>query len=66
MYVFIETNALFPMEQKGCRRGCYRCKDDLLINQMIIEDCKSKHRNLTMAWIEYRTFDHCLKLMIHS
>ena len=51
MYVFMETNNLFPIEQKGCRRGSYGCKDQLLINRMIIEDCKSKHRNLRVPWI---------------
>ena len=53
MYVFMEANDLFPIEQKGCGRGCCGCKDELLINRvminrMIIEDCKSKHRNLSM------------------
>ena len=58
MYVSMETNDLFPIEQKGCRREYYRCKDQLLTNQMIIEDCKSKHRNLSMAWIDYhKVFD---------
>ena len=50
----METNDLFLIEQKGCRRGSCRCKDQLLINQMKIEDCKSKHRNFSMAWIDYR------------
>ena len=43
-YVFMETTNLFPIEQKGCRRGSYGCKDQLLINQMIIEGCKSKQK----------------------
>ena len=54
MYAFMETYDLFPIEQKGCRKESYGCKDQLLINRMIIEDCKSKHRNLGMAWIDYR------------
>ena len=54
MYIFIGNNDLFPIEQKVCRRGSYECKDQLLINRMIIEDCKSKHRNVSMAWIDYR------------
>ena len=54
MYVFMETNNLFPIEQKVCRRGSYGCKDQLLINRMIIKDYKSKHRNLSMALIDYR------------
>ena len=54
----MEANDLFPMEQKGCRRGSYGCKDHLLISWMIMEDCKSKHRNLSMAWIDYhKAFD---------
>ena len=57
-YTFIESNDLFPIEQKGCKRGSYGCKDQLLINRMIIENCKTRHRNLSMAWIDYRkTFD---------
>ena len=48
MYVFMEANDLFPIEQKGCGRGSCGYKDQLLINRMIIEDCKSKHRNLSM------------------
>ena len=54
MYVFMKTNDLFTIEQKGCRRGSYGCKDQLLINQMITDDCKLKHRNSSMAWIDYR------------
>ena len=54
MNVFMMANDLFPIEQKGCKRGFYGCKGQLLINRMIIEDCKSKHRNLSIAWIEYR------------
>ena len=53
MYAFMEKNDIFPIEQKDCRSGFYVCKDRLLINQMIIEDCKSKHRNLSIAWIDY-------------
>ena len=58
MYVFMENNDIFPIEQKGCRRRSNGCKDQLLINRMIIEDCKSKHRNLSMAWADYcKAFD---------
>ena len=50
MYVFMKTNDIFYTEEKGgCRRGSYGCKDQLLINRIIIEDCKSKHRTLIMA-----------------
>ena len=54
MYAHMEENDLFPLEQKGCRKGSYGCKDQLLINRMILEICHSKHRNLSMAWIDYK------------
>ena len=53
-YNFMESNELFPIEQKGCKRGSYGCKDQLLINKMLLEHCKMKHRNMSMAWIDYR------------
>ena len=53
-YNFLESHDLLPREQKGCRRGSYGCKDQLLINKAIIEEVKSKKRNLTTAWIDYK------------
>ena len=47
----METNETFPLEQKGCKRGSYGCKNQLLIEKMIIEYRKFKHRNMSMAWI---------------
>ena len=41
-------------EQRGCIRNSYGCQDQLLINKMIIEDCKKKKKNLSMSWIDYR------------
>ena len=35
-YTFLEGNSLLPQEQKGCKRGSYDCKDQLLINKMIL------------------------------
>ena len=40
----METNDLFLIQQKGSRKGSYGCKDQLLINQMKMEDCKSKQK----------------------
>ena len=53
-YKHLDENNLLPLEQKGCKRGSYGCKDQLLINKMIIENCKSKHRNMSCAWIDYK------------
>ena len=36
-YSFLIDSGQFPDEQKGCKRGSYGCKDQLLINKMIFE-----------------------------
>ena len=53
-YLYLEENRLLPNEQKGCKRGSYGCKDQLLVNEMIMEDCKTRKKNLTTSWIDYR------------
>ena len=50
----MEKQDIFPIEQKGCRRGSYGTKDQLLINKMILENAHTKHRNLSTAWIDYK------------
>ena len=58
MYGVMEANKLFPLEQNGCKRGSNGYKDQLLINRMLMENCQKNHRNLSMAWIDYRkSFD---------
>ena len=54
IYSFLDQSKLMPIEQKGCKRGSYGCKDQLLINKMIHEDCHSRKTNLSTAWIDYR------------
>jgi len=54
IYTFLETQKLLPPEQKGCRRHSYGCKDQLLINRMIMEDNKKRKTNLSTSWIDYR------------
>ena len=53
-YNFLDCNNLLPNEQKGCKRGSYGCKDLLLVDKMIFENCKKKSRNLSTAWIDYK------------
>ena len=53
-YFHLEQNDIFPLEQKGCRRGLYGCKDQCMINKMILENCKKRKRNLNCAWIDYK------------
>ena len=53
-YLYLEHNKMLPTEQKGCKRGSYGCKDQLLINKMVLEDCHTRKKNLSTAWIDYR------------
>ena len=50
----IEENKIFPLEQKGCKKRSYGCKDQLLVNRMIMENMKSSARNLSTTWIDYK------------
>ena len=52
-YSFLEQQELVTCKQKGCQKGSYWCKDQLLINRMIIENCHKKKRSLRTAWIDY-------------
>ena len=64
-YKHLTINNLLPVKQKGCSKGSYGCKDQLLINKAIIEMTKSKKRNLTTAWIDYKkAFDSVPQLDI--
>lgn len=54
IYFHLEQHSLLPSEQKGCRKGSYGCKDQLLINKMILEDCTKRKKNLSTSWIDYR------------
>lgn len=63
----METNEAFPLEQKGCKRGSYGCKNQLLIKKMIREYRKFKHRNMSMAWIDCRkSFDSITYSLSHK
>ena len=53
-YKHLDKQNIFPIEQKGCRKGSYGCKDQLLINKMILENAHSKRKTLSTAWIDYK------------
>ena len=54
MYNYLEREKILPEEQKGCRRGSRGTKDQLLIDKKGLKDCRKRHTNLSMAWINYR------------
>ena len=41
-------------EQKGCRQGSFGAKDPLLINKLLTEDCRTRHKSLSMARVDYQ------------
>ena len=53
IYNFVDMNDELPVEQKGCKKESRGTKDQLLIDQMILRDCRKRHTNLGMAWIDY-------------
>ena len=54
IYNFLDVNNILPSEQKECKNGSYGCKDLLLINMMLLENGRSRHRNLNTTSISYR------------
>ena len=58
-YSFLLDSGLFPDEQKRCKRGSYGCKNQLLINKVILENCHNCNTNLSISWIDYKkAFDN--------
>ncbi|MEO1764700.1 MAG: reverse transcriptase domain-containing protein [Cyanobacteria bacterium J06629_18] len=58
IYLHLERVNGIPREQKGCKRGAWGCKDHLFINKVILNECKTKKKNLATAWIDYqKAFD---------
>ena len=47
-------NGKLPVEQKGRRKKSRGTKDQLLIDKTILCNCKKRHTNLGMAWVDYK------------
>ena len=54
IYDHLQNNNLLPWEQKGCKKRSRGTKDNLLIDKLIMNHAKRKHRNLRMVWIDYK------------
>ena len=50
----IEQAYILPWEQKGCRKGSRGTKGQLLIDKMIVKNCKKRLTSLAVSWIDYR------------
>ena len=53
-YGFLENTNKLPNEQKGCRKKSRGTMDQLLIYKTVLNDCKRRHTNLRMAWVDYK------------
>ena len=58
MYNYLEREKILQEEQQGCKRGIRGTKDQLLIDKTVLKDCKKRHTNLSIAWIDYRKAFH--------
>ena len=54
IYEHLDRGDFLEKEQKRCIRNRFGTKDQLLVNKTILEDCKRRQRNLSMAWIDYK------------
>ena len=68
IYYSLKSRGLFPDEEKGCRKGPRGTAKLLYIVQRILNESKTRRKNVAMAWIEaYDTLPqswilHCLKM----
>ena len=54
IYEHLERKSLLPEEQKGCRRNSRGTKDQLLIDKVILKNCRRRKTGLEMAWVDYK------------
>ena len=54
LYSHLEKEAIMTPEQRGGKEDCYGWKDQLMINNAILVNCKKRKKNLSMAWIDYK------------
>ena len=50
----MENENLLLEEHKGCRHASRGTKDQLLIDNAVIGNCKSRKTNLNMAWVDFK------------
>ena len=58
IYYSLTSRSLFPDEQKGCCKGSRGTAELLYIDQHILDESKTRRKNLAMAWIDNKkTYD---------
>ena len=54
IYYSLTSLRLFPDEQKGCHKGSRGTEKLLYIDQHILDESKTKRKNLAMALTDYK------------
>ena len=54
MYKHLDEGKVLPDDQKGCRRQKPGTKDLLIIDKIVIQNCRRRLTNLAMGWIDYK------------
>ena len=54
LYSHLEKETIMTPEQRAGKKDHYRCKDQLMINNAILENCKKRKKNLSTAGIDYK------------
>lgn len=54
MWPHISQFGILPVDQRGCVPGSLGCKEQLLLNQMVVETARRRKRNLSMCWIDFK------------
>ncbi|XP_044760829.1 uncharacterized protein LOC123318276 [Coccinella septempunctata] len=50
----LKVNHLMTEEQKGSRRGVLGCKEQLVVDEVVLEHIRRSNRNAYMAFIDYK------------
>ena len=53
IYSFLDVNDKLPVKQTGCKKKQQGGKDQLM-DKTILCNCRKRHKNLGMAWIDYK------------
>ena len=54
IYSHLDQEKLLQEEQKGYRKGSKGTNDLLYIYRAVVKEVKSRNKNLTVAWIDYK------------
>ena len=54
IYYSLTSRRLFPDEQKGCCKGSRSTEELLYIDQHILNESKTRRKNLDVVWIDYK------------